>query len=58
MPRIGFRKSFRLAPGIRLNLSRRGLGVSAGPRHAKVSQGPTGRRASFSFRGLFWRRRI
>jgi len=53
-----FRKSIRLAPGIRLNLSKRGAGVSAGPRGAKVGVGPSGRRLAFSWKGLQWRRRV
>ena len=28
---LGFRKSMKILPGVRLNLSRRGAGVSAGP---------------------------
>lgn len=32
-----FRKSLKIAPGVRLNLNKRGASVSAGPRGAKVS---------------------
>jgi hypothetical protein len=54
---LGFRKSFKLVPGIRLNLSRRSAGVSAGPRGAKVSANTRGqRRASLNWRGAFWRK--
>jgi hypothetical protein len=54
---LGFRKSFKLAPGLRLNLSRRSAGVSVGPRGAKLSANTRGRRrASLSWRGAFWRK--
>src|SRR5690606_196379 len=39
-----FRKSFKLAPGLRVNLSRSGIGFSAGPRGLKLSSGPRGPR--------------
>jgi Protein of unknown function (DUF4236) len=32
-----FRRSLKIAPGLRLNLSKRGAGMSIGPRGAKVS---------------------
>lgn len=38
-----FRKSFKIAPGVHLNLSKRGTGVSFGGRGAHVSFSPTGR---------------
>ena len=54
-----FRKSLKIAPGIRLNLSKRGAGISAGPRGTKVSVNSRGeRRASLSFKGLNWRKRL
>jgi len=54
-----FRKSLKIAPGIRLNLSKRGPGISVGPRGTKVSVSSRGeRRASFSFKGLNWRKRL
>ncbi|MES2641036.1 MAG: DUF4236 domain-containing protein [Myxococcota bacterium] len=37
-----FRKSIRIAPGIRLSLSKRGLGVSAGVRGFRASMGSRG----------------
>jgi uncharacterized protein DUF4236 len=44
-----FRKSLKVAPGLRLNLSKRGAGLSAGPRGVKVSVNSRGdRRASLS----------
>ena len=55
----GYRKSRRLAPGIRLNLSKRGFGISAGPRGAKVSVNSRGQRSVLlSKLGFFFRRRI
>ena len=38
-----FRKSFKVAPGVHINLSKRGTGVSFGGRGAHVSFSPTGR---------------
>lgn len=46
-----FRKSKSLFPGVRLNISRRGLGLRIGPRNAGVSIGPTGTRVSGSIPG-------
>jgi hypothetical protein len=44
---------------VRLNMSRRGLGVSVGPRHAKLSANTRGRRALYlSALGLFFRKRL
>jgi len=55
----GYRRSRRIAPGVRLNLSKRGLGLSTGPRHAKISVSPRGRRSlSLSLRGFFFRKRF
>jgi uncharacterized protein DUF4236 len=55
----GFRKSRRLLPGVRLNVSKRGLGVSVGPRGAKVSANTRGRRSlSLSLLGFFFRKRL
>jgi hypothetical protein len=56
---FGFRKSLKIVPGVRLNLSRRSAGVSVGPRGAKLSANSRGRRgASLGWRGLFWRKRF
>lgn len=38
-----FRKSIKIAPGIHLNLSKRGTGISLGGRGAHISLSPTGR---------------
>ena len=39
---LRFRRSIRLAPGLRLNLSTRGVGLSAGVRGLRVGVGPRG----------------
>ena len=55
----GFRRSRRIAPGLRLNVSKRGLGVSAGPKHAKVSANTRGRKSlNVSALGFFFRKRL
>lgn len=54
---IIFRKSIRIAPGLRMTVGRRGLSVSAGPRGARVSASTTGRKTmSLSRLGLSWRK--
>jgi hypothetical protein len=55
----GYRKSRRIAPGIRLNVSKRGLGLSAGPRGAKLSANTRGQKLlSLSLLGFFFRKRL
>jgi hypothetical protein len=55
----GYRKSKRLARGVRLNVRKRGVGVSVGPRHAKVSVNTSGRRSVYlSLLGFFLRKRL
>jgi hypothetical protein len=55
----GYRRSRRIAPGVRLNLGKRGVGVSVGPRHAKFSANSRGRRSLYlSALGFFFRKRI
>jgi hypothetical protein len=50
---LTFRKRIRVAPGIALNLSQRGVAVSAGPRGAKLSLGAEGRiRSSVGSHGV------
>jgi hypothetical protein len=56
---FGFRKSIKLAPGLRLNLSKRSAGLSAGPRGAKLSANTRGQqRATLSRRRFFWRKSL
>jgi hypothetical protein len=54
---FGFRKRKRIVPGLFMNLSRRGVGVSVGRRGATVSSSSRGRRQlSLGWKGLFWRK--
>lgn len=56
-----FQKRKKLLPGVRLNLGKRGVGVSAGPRGAKVNVGRRGLGVTLSLLGTglayVWRRR-
>jgi Protein of unknown function (DUF4236) len=52
-----FRKSKKIGPGLRLNISKRSLSLSAGRKGARVSGNTKGRKsASLSWKGLFWRK--
>lgn len=42
MSRFQFRKRKKLIPGLYLNISKKGLGLSAGPKGAKISRSATG----------------
>jgi hypothetical protein len=46
-----FRRSIRIAPGLRLNLGRRGLSASVGGREGHVSAGTRGVRATATLPG-------
>jgi len=46
-----FRKSIKVLPGVRLNLSKRGIGTSVGVKGLHVSTGPSGPRVSASIPG-------
>lgn len=50
---MGFRfhKSKQIAPGIRLNASKKGIGISIGGKGARVSFGPSGTRITTSIPG-------
>lgn len=50
---MGFRyhKSINLGGGVRLNVSKKGLGISAGVKGARVSIGPNGKRTTLSIPG-------
>ena len=55
----GYRKRIKLLPGIKLNIGRRGVGVSGGKRGARVSANSRGRRSlSLGWKGLFWRKKL
>ena len=56
---FGFRKRKRIAPGLFLNLSKRGAGLIAGRPGATLSRSSTGRKQlSLGWKGLFWRKRL
>jgi hypothetical protein len=56
---FGFRKSFKLGRGLRLNVGKRGAGVSIGRKGARLGATTRGeKRASVSWKGLFWRKRL
>lgn len=46
-----FRRTVGLGKGVRLNLSKSGVGISAGVKGARVGVGPTGKRASVGLPG-------
>jgi hypothetical protein len=50
-----FRKTKKIAPGVNLNVSNRGLGLSVGPKGVKVS---TRGRLSVSKRGFRFTRKL
>jgi hypothetical protein len=53
-----FRKSLKVAPGVRLTASKRGLNLSGGPRGAKLSANTRReRRISLSLKGVRWVKR-
>ncbi len=55
----GYRRSKRISRGVRLNVGKRGVGVSVGLRHAKVSVNSSGRRSLYlSLLGFFFRKRV
>jgi hypothetical protein len=55
----GFRKSIRIAPGVRVNVGRRSTGISLGPRGLKLSANSRGRRGVYAgWRGLFFRKKL
>jgi hypothetical protein len=54
---LRFRKSFKLAPGLRLNMSKSGFGLSVGPRGvASMSFGPSGTYRNVNLPGGFYLR--
>ncbi len=56
---FGFRKSMRIFPGLRVNFSKSGVGVSAGRRGATLSRSARGRKQmSLGWKGFFWRKRV
>lgn len=57
---IRFRKSIKIAPGVRLSATTRGLGLRVGPRGAGLSITPSGSRVSAGIpgTGLYWSERL
>ncbi|MFQ6571473.1 DUF4236 domain-containing protein [Bacillus sp. AF53] len=55
-----FRKSFKVAPGVKVNLSNKGVGMSAGVKGVRVSTGPSGSRITTTIpgTGLSYEQRI
>src|SRR5438034_710431 len=53
-----FRKSFKIAPGIRLNLSKRGAGLSGGVKGLRIGFGPRGTQVSAGRGGLYYRKQL
>jgi hypothetical protein len=53
---LRFRRSIRIAPGIRVNLGLRSLSISAGIRGLKYTSGTRGRRITVGLpgSGLYW----
>ena len=55
---FSFRKSFRIAPGLRMNLSRRGVGFSAGVKGLRLGVGPRGTQFSAGRGGFYYRKML
>lgn len=55
-----FRKSINLGGGIKLNLSKRGVGISGGIKGARISTGPSGTYMNLSIpgTGVYYRKRL
>ena len=53
-----FRKSIKIAPGIRLNLSKSGLGVSGGVKGFRISTGPRGTQVNAGSGPLRYRKNL
>jgi len=46
-----FRKSIKVLPGVRINLSHRGVGTRIGPKGLGFTSGPSGKRINASLPG-------
>ena len=53
-----FRKSIKIAPGIRLNLSKSGLGLSGGVRGFRIGTGPRGPYINAGRDGIYYRKQL
>jgi hypothetical protein len=55
----GYRKSFKVMPGVRLTASKRGMSTSVGRKGARVSVNSRGQKSvSAGWKGFFWRKRV
>ena len=55
----GFPHALKIAPGVRITLSKRGASVSGGPKGAKMSVNTRNeKRASVGRFGTFWRKKL
>jgi hypothetical protein len=56
---FGYRKRKKIAPGLFVNLSKSGVGFSAGRRGGSISRSAHDRKQmSLGWKGLFWRKRL
>ena len=55
---VYFRKSVRLGGGVRMNLSKSGVGFSFGTRGCRVSTGPRGTYINVGAKGIYYRQKI
>jgi Protein of unknown function (DUF4236) len=56
---FGFRKRKKIAPGMSINFSKRGAGVSVGGKGTRVSGSAGGRKQiSVGRKGFFWRKSL
>jgi hypothetical protein len=55
---FSFRKSFRIAPGIRVNLSKGGVGISGGVKGLRVGIGPRGTQLTAGRGGFLYRKKL
>jgi len=55
---ISFRKSIKIGKHLKVNLSKSGVGLSAGVKHARISTGPRGTRIGTSAGGLSYQKQI
>jgi DnaJ-domain-containing protein 1 len=55
---FGFRKSYRLGGGFRLNASKSGLGASWGVKGFRISVGPKGKYLNMGSNGFYYRQKI
>lgn len=57
---LGFRKSIKIGKGVRLNVSKRGIGLSAGVKGFRIGTGPSGSRmrATVPGTGVYYEKRL